>query len=99
MDHFANDRNRLAQAVDHLGDGALILGEWSSENVLGDPLLREAITAAAIAQGTALGALRLAQQALAKLPPVLTDGECYTLPNGECVAENCRLHGPMKEHG
>lgn len=23
------------------------------------------------------------------------DKDCYTLPNGECVALNCSLHGPL----
>lgn len=23
------------------------------------------------------------------------DKDCYTLPNGECVAPNCSLHGPL----
>ena len=25
------------------------------------------------------------------------DIDCVTLPNGECVAPNCRLHGPMTD--
>lgn len=24
------------------------------------------------------------------------DADCHTLPNGECVAPNCRLHGPAE---
>ena len=24
------------------------------------------------------------------------DSECYTIPNGDCVAENCKLHGKLK---
>lgn len=24
------------------------------------------------------------------------DAECYTTPDGDCIAENCKLHGPLR---